>query len=350
MLEYLILKASEFEGKAPSEIQILPLGDHKDGRGRPFRVGPDQIQSILVNFENRKNDLVIDYHHQTTEPGAMAPAAGWIKSLEDRGEEGLWAQVEWTERGKNFIEAKEFRYLSPVLFAKKMDAQGFILPEVLHSAALTNDPAIDGMVPLINENLNNNPEESAMKEFLLKLSKLISLKEGATEDEIVAAVTVLINKAENPEIKPVLTLEVIESLGLQDVMKVLKLEAGATVSDVKATILALQQGSEAIQNLELKKLQTKIASMEATTLVNSAMVEGKIPAAQKEWAMQYATSDPDGFAMYVAKATRVVPMEPAPAGSEDEQQPVDDTTLGLAGQFGNSKEDLIKFGGLKENV
>ncbi len=350
MLEYLVLKLSEIDGKGPAEIQILPLGDHKDGRGRAFRVGAEQIQSILANFQKRTNDLVIDYHHQTTEPMAMAPAAGWIKSLEDRGESGLWGQVEWTERGAKFIEAKEYRYLSPVLFARKKSEDGFILPETLHSAALTNDPAIDGMVPLINEGLNQKQEEIVMEEFLLKLSKLVDLKENATEEEVLAAVTALKSQAENPEIKPVLTLEVINSLGIQDVMQVLNLEAGATVSDAKATILALHQGAEASQNLEMKKLVAKIASMEATTLVNSAMEEGKITAAQKDWAMNYATSDREGFVTFVAKAARVVPVDSAPPGSEEENQVVDETTLSMAAQFGNTEEDLAKFSGLKKSA
>lgn len=350
MLEYLVLKLNEIDGKAPSDIQILPLGDHKDGRGRSFRVGTDQIRSIMENFQKRTNDLVIDYHHQTVDPLVMAPAAGWIKNLEDRGESGLWAQVEWTERGKKFIEAKEYRYLSPVLFARKKSEDGFILPDTLHSAALTNDPAIDGMVPLINEGLNQNQEEIVMKEFLLQLSKLIGLKEDATEAEVVAAVTALRSQAENPEIKPVLTLEVIEALGVQDLMNVLKLETGATVSEVKATILALHQGAEAVQNLELKTLKDKIASMEATTLVSSAMEEGKISAAQKDWAMKYAATDPQGFSTFVAKAARVVPLESIPQGAEEQKKVADETTLSMAAQFGNTEEDLAKFGGLQTSA
>ncbi len=348
--EYLVLKFTDIDGKAPSEIQILPLGNHKDGRGRAFQVGPDQIELILANFSKRTNDLVIDYEHQTTEPGGLAPAAGWIKKLENRGESGLWAEVEWTVRGKNFIEAKEYRYLSPVLFASKKSKGGPLIPHLLHSAALTNDPAIDGMVPLINKDSNLNLEEIAMQEFLLKLTKLIGLKEDASEEEVLAALSVLKNKAENPEIKTVLTQDVVDALGVQDVMGVLELKAGATVSDVKATILALHQGSEAVQNLELKNLKTKIAGMEANALVNSAMEEGKVTAAQKDWAVKYATDDPEGFGTYVAKASRVVPMDPAPKGSEEDQQIVDETTLDLAGQFGNSKEDLVKFGGLKETA
>ena len=349
-IQYFVLNVSEMDGKAPNEIQILPLGNHTDGRGLKFHVGPDQIQSILSNFKKRTNDLVIDYEHQTTQPGAIAPASGWIKSLEDRGEDGLWASVEWTERGKQFIESKEYRYLSPVLFARKRNDEGMILPERLHSAALTNDPAIDGMVPLINNGLNPNQEEIAMKEILLQMKKMLGLKEEASDQQVIEALTLLKNKADKPEITNVLTQEVIDALGIQDVLEVLELKAGATVSEVKATVLALKQGADAVQNLKIENLEKKLASMKAESLVNSAMAEGKITAAQKEWAIEYAASDPEGFGVYVAKASQVVPVKSAPKGPEENEEQVDENALAIAGQFGNSKEDLEKFGGLKQAV
>lgn len=131
-------------------IQLLPFGKVATSKGE-FLVDEISINEILKNFNGQQNDVVIDYEHQTLKD-VIAPAGGWLKRLENRNSGGLWGYVEWTSRALNHIKAREYRYISPTIYIRPSDNQAIRL----HSVALTNSPAIDGMQPLAAKlSLNN---------------------------------------------------------------------------------------------------------------------------------------------------------------------------------------------------
>ncbi len=326
-------------GSVSTEVHILPFGTFKDGKGLVAHVTKESLENILANFKARENDVVIDYEHQTL-TGKEAPAAGWIKSLIIK-DDGLWAQVEWTPRGEEQIKGKEYRYLSPVALAKKKDSHGRLIPERLHSAALTNDPAIDGMVPLAaKDHYENLNKESVMDEFLELLCKALGIDVKSTKEQVVAAVVAFKAAVDKgPELKEVIPKAVTEALGLK---------GDADASEVKATVLAMKAGAKPEHNEELIALKTKVAGMEANTLVCKAMEEGKVTADQKEWATKYATEDPNGFELFVAKAPKTVPMGKTPDGPTKSGAVITEEVGAMALTFGNSKADLVKYGGLQE--
>ena len=86
----------------------------------------------------------MDYEHQTLK-GVEAPAAGWVKELKLEGGQ-IMAVVQWTPRGAQYLENKEYRYLSPVVTVRRSDGKA----TGLHSLALTNTPAIEHMTPIVN--------------------------------------------------------------------------------------------------------------------------------------------------------------------------------------------------------
>lgn len=314
--EFLLLKSLDMK-EAPAEIQIAPLGEFEDAYGRKFRITQEDVQNILANAGAKTNELVIDYEHQTLS-GSEAPAAAWVKKLIDKTKEGIWAVVDWTERAKQYLQNKEYRYLSPVLLARTKDADGYYHPEMLHSAALTNTPQIDGMVPIVNRNcgkcaINPHGRDTAHrvptenKEVEMeKLLELLGLKPEATEDEAVLALTALKAKAEkSPEVKEIVPKGIVESLGLKE---------GASLSEITGTILALKQPGNVVSLQEFQELKKKLAIRDRDDLVALAMKDGKIDGAQKEWAEGYALKDPEGFKVFVAKAPVVVPMDKLPGG------------------------------------
>ena len=130
----------------PTEIKILPMGNVHSQKG-DFLVDDESYRLILKQFQNRNLDLVIDYEHQTLN-NVQAPAGGWIKMLY-KSDDAIIAKVEWTERAKEYLKNKEYKYLSPVVCCRKSDRKAV----ELHSAALTNTPAIDGMFPIVNSAL-----------------------------------------------------------------------------------------------------------------------------------------------------------------------------------------------------
>ena len=139
-------------GTVPEEIKILPLGHVHSQKGE-FDVDDESVALIQKRFKDRKVDLVIDYEHQTLKD-VQAPAGGWIEDIY-KGEDAVIAKVRWTDRAKEYIKNREYRYLSPVVMVREADKKAVSL----HSAALTNTPAIDGMFALANsidiDNMND---------------------------------------------------------------------------------------------------------------------------------------------------------------------------------------------------
>jgi phage I-like protein len=94
----------------PEEIKILPLG-HVHSQKGDFEVDDESVELIRKQFKSRKLDLVIDYEHQTLKD-VQAPAGGWIEDIY-KGEDAVVAKVKWTDKAKEYLRNREYRYLSP---------------------------------------------------------------------------------------------------------------------------------------------------------------------------------------------------------------------------------------------
>lgn len=137
-------------------LQLLPAGAFKAVDGRPFDVESGQwfidkivFEAMMQNTPHQETDLVLDYEHQTLNSpknGNPAPAAGYfnLTEIEWREGQGVFIKPRLTPKATDFIEGKEYRYLSCVFAYDKITGH----PSYIHSAALTNRPAVDGMEPL----------------------------------------------------------------------------------------------------------------------------------------------------------------------------------------------------------
>lgn len=128
-------------------IHVAPEGEwrgHPDGE---FSLSREMFAATLASFDAQRNPVAVDYGHAATEPGE-APAAGWGQRLAVR-DDGLWCEVEWTQRAAAAIRAGEYRYCSAVFLFDAPDRRtGERVPCQLHSIALTNVPFIDGQQPI----------------------------------------------------------------------------------------------------------------------------------------------------------------------------------------------------------
>lgn len=141
----------------PGAVLIAPWGEVESTNGR-FVVDEESVSEVIAAFRAQGTDIPIDYEHQSlggsyASPSGQAPAAGWIRALRavppaeaGEGLAGLFAEVEWTGGGRAKLAAREYRYLSPVVIVRRSDRRVV----ALHSAALTNKPAIAGMRPIVN--------------------------------------------------------------------------------------------------------------------------------------------------------------------------------------------------------
>lgn len=167
-----VLSSAEEIGEAPEWVKVLPLGHVSSEKGN-FVVDSESFLLIKENMRSRNIDVVIDYEHQTL-ANIQAPASGWIKELSLKAD-GIYAKVEWTERAKAYLLNREYRYLSPVVTVRKQDGK----VTRLHSAALTNAPAINSMTPIINS--NKPREENELDQFMEYILKMLNLSQNDLE-------------------------------------------------------------------------------------------------------------------------------------------------------------------------
>lgn len=341
--------------EAPEWIQLLPMGE-TIANGEKFIVDDQAIQEMIQDFSQRENDAVLDYEHQTFD-GVEAPAAGWIVEMEGRPD-GLWGRVEWTDRGKSYVEAKEYRYISPVMYVRETDSRCYCLL----NAALTNHPAIDGMTPV---SAKENKGGSKM-ELLQKLIELLGLSPEATEEEVVGAVTELQGASggeiSQEDLETAITEAVEEAVGdtLESVEEVLvevdeALASGDQVVAAKASrklkkILAKSAGKvdsakyqkkESSAEKELKKFKAEMA-------VDKAIQDGKLTPAQKAGAIQLAMKDSGAFELMMKSAPKVVALrEEVAGGGIQTGMRISATQEEVNRKMGIKPEDFEKYGGKK---
>ena len=289
------------------------------------------MELIKLYFSERKVDLVIDYEHQSLD-NTQAPAAGWITEI--GSEDGaVTAKVKWTDKAGEYLKNREYRYLSPVVLVRKSDKKAV----AIQSVALTNTPAIDGMFPVVNsltgEEDNEKPKEKKMD--IKELRILLGLDENATEEDVKKKIAEIKEKAENQaEEKPI---PVANSV----VLSLLGLDEKAKTEDVVTAVMSFNSNKADEEKEELKK---KLEEREADDLVQTALKDGKISAAQKEWAMSYALSDKDGFKNFLNKAPDVVPMgrtETVQTGGKTEAH--DELTAKILKDCRITDKDVEKF-------
>ncbi len=283
----------------PNWLRLLPMGEVSLVDGRPsFLVDAESLAEVVQAFAARGTDLVIDYEHQSLK-GGQAPAAGWIKDLEVR-EDGLWAQVEWTEQAEEYIRRREYRYFSPVL---RLDPESR-RPRELMNVGLTNAPAIRGLTPLVAkwggealaaakaaDLLEGNPTWAICGETFEAAEELkarLGLEAGTTGATLLREAAAL----------------------LRDLACQLGLPAEAEASRIKGRVEALKANETDTQKLqtELTDLKARLQEETVNRMVEEALMAGKISPAQREWALSYCRQDPESFKTYVDKAPRVVPV------------------------------------------
>ena len=261
-------------GGVPEEIRLLPLG-HVHSQKGDFLVDEESFRMIEKRFLEKKIDLVIDYEHQTLKD-VQAPAGGWIKSL-SFGTDAIIAKVEWTDRAKEYIANKEYRYLSPVIMVRKSDKRA----AYIHSAALTNTPAIEGMFTIANSLDINDLEEMEEKHMdLVKLAKKLGLPETASEEDVLKALDNALGpepkKAEEGKEDPKTTPEdgPAEMVANSTILGALGLEENAKTEEVTASIMQLKAGN-ADDRAEILRLKGILAEKDVDELVGKALKAGK---------------------------------------------------------------------------
>jgi len=130
------------------EILAVPAGHVTTSDGDTYLLDRQAANLTIARFREHGVKLPIDIEHSTIhkgEVGEPAPAVGWIDELAFNEQRGLFASVQWTDKGRKSIQDGEVKYASPVIAIRKSDGRVV----ALHSIGLTNKPAIAHMPELI---------------------------------------------------------------------------------------------------------------------------------------------------------------------------------------------------------
>lgn len=277
---------------------MLPDGEFSAEDGRPVDVPGrrwlmDQIAAdqLLADLRKRVNKIVIDYEHQTLlseENGKPAPAAGWLKGTEFEYEPGagLFARnPKWVGEAAGYIENEQYAYLSSVFEYDRKTGR----PTRFRHAALTNDPALDGMAALAalkhtTTDDDTTQEETLMNELLKKLLAAIGIDitdaDLADENKLKELVDQAVSQAGEQKTKAEAAEGEVAALkasgGKPDLTKFVPI---AVANELRGQVAALSANA---------------GTVELDTLISSARAEGRLVASEEKWARDL--SEQNGFA------------------------------------------------------
>lgn len=222
-------------------LKIGVRGKWEGHRSGAFNLTENDFNQMILNASKLGIDIVVDYEHATIYNPDKAPAAGWILTspLMLKVKDGeLYCKIDWTDTAKAHIAQKEYRYLSPVFVPNTADRKsGKNIGWTLHSIALTNTPFLTELDAITNKQPKIKEEKDMSKELQEKLDAAEAQLEKKDEE----------------------------------------------IKNLKAQIEA---NKKTLEEHEKKA---------CTATVEAAIAEGKITEDQKDWAIDYALKDNEGF-------------------------------------------------------
>ena len=331
-------------GNTDGLIKIVPKGQFAPVDGRTdtgvahWTMTASLAQQIIAAFDAGQTDLVVDYEHATlkaAETGQQNPAAGWISKYVWDDDRGLMGEVKWTQRAKDMIDSGEYRYLSPVL---EYDTLGNV--RGLHSVALTNSPALDGMAlaALSRQNSIKPKQETSMnKEALIKL---LGLAADADDKDIEAALAEAQEKLGGKTLAEALTPHKEEPQGG---------EGDAGKSEDKPQGGNADDGEVAELKAQVAALSKKVIAMEvggtSDGLIRAALSDGRLLPHQEASARQLAAKDPEAFKNLMEGSLKLAALSKTQTGgkgAEGGEPALTPEEIEVAKQLGISAEDYQK--------
>jgi phage I-like protein len=330
------------DGQAPDWVHLIPAGRFTgvDGRG-PYSL--KDVDAVLATSAPAGIDPVIDYDHQTDLAavkgvGGTAPAAGWVKEFEARAD-GIWGRVEWTARAAAAIAAREYRYISPVFQHTK---SGEVL-KVLR-AGLTNNPNLQ-LTALASQETDLSklkPEGVPMEELLKELAGAFGLPEDSDRKAVVAHATQLVagSSAQATAIAAMAKAAGAKEDAAPDAV-VTAVQAAIT----KAPAEVVPDPEKFVPAEVVTSLQAQVRELmgdKTTQVVDQAIKDGKVPPANRDWAIAYHSKDPEGFAKFLGGQPAIVTAGAAPGGKIDGEGPLDADDLAMCSAMGIDPEEFKK--------
>lgn len=303
-------------GEEPKWIQVAAEGEYRGHHTGVFKLDAAVFEQVIANFRAhpayRADDdgvgcedvIPFDWRHASEDaPGDIHAQAAhaWARELEvRRGADGklqLWALTRFLEHTRQLIKQHRIKWTSVALWPEAKDPRsGANVGWYLSSIAFTNDPFIQGMVPVAAARAASH-QEPVMNRFLQLAAAHLKLSNDIAHDEEKVGAAVV--KCAADYTSALQTLSALEDqLGTKDPKELLK-----KLSDL---FMVRAKLDEVLPQLEQMKEQQAAAEEQAMAAeVDSAIAAGRARSVDRSALLFFRKHNPEGF-----KATYTPP--PAP--------------------------------------
>jgi phage I-like protein len=193
-----IMAFSEKNNEPPTHIKVLPIDTTiQSPLYGPVKLTAAIATDMIKNFNDNVRasstsaGIPIDFEHGDTQFKDMA--AGWIKKLFSE-KDGLYADVEWTEPGKDALQKKLYKFYSPGFYLKGYEdpETGKPYENVMTGGGLVNHPGMPhSLPPIVNDEKNHLTDEKKShivfveikKDNTMKLPEIIAKAKADRTDE-----------------------------------------------------------------------------------------------------------------------------------------------------------------------
>ncbi|MEL5454795.1 phage protease [Serratia ureilytica] len=331
---------------AGPRVQLFPAGAFRAMDGRPDDIPHWYIDAALAQVlidvaAQRNTPYCFDYEHQTLHSktnGKPNPAAGWFSRLEWVEGKGLFAvDVEWTEAARAMIEAKEYRFISPLF---NYDAQGNVKHFI--NAALTNTPALDDMEALLAAASQQLTGENTVDELLEQLRWMLNLPLSSTEDDIKIELQKLIDRLSDNQGTAAASVNLLELLTQKD-ERIAALSAQTTDNPDPAKFVPVSVLTSVQQ--QLAALSQKVTGGEVNGLIQAALSDGRLLPDMQEWAETLGNKDIASLKAFLDKAPKVAALNAMQTGGKSptdvlDKSGLDADALAVCSVFGHDPKDV----------
>jgi len=332
-----IMSIPKLGKEPPSRVLLWRWGANPTAKGT-FWLTKDSAKNIIENFNQRGNPLVFDVDHKAFDDKAeinQKVAAGFSASLSTDAE-GIWADnMVWTDLGYKLIKDGGYLFDSPVIISSAKN----VITKLI-AGSITNFPAKNNAQPLLfsmgdgttmDEELMSKVKPLREMQFALgtilnSLQKTMELYNSGEIDELCKLMgshipdwsmslskfvdtidpdgkTLPADEESEEEEKEEKKIEIevpIQNTAKEDEVVTLS-EEPAVVPEVqedasvlKASILALNDNNKILEQ-SLDALRKEAEILRKQSKIDQAIIDHKIPAAEKEKFMSFSDAALDVY-------------------------------------------------------
>lgn len=170
-------------------VKIAPIGTFKgynagSNEAVDETIDNTSLDNIIKNYDG--NELLVDFDHKSMKDPMQrdTTAAGWASELvaiKDAGDiAGLYCRIKWTDEGRQAVESRKYRFLSPTF---QLDEDN--RPMKLLNIGLTNKPAFTTLPPILNTEATT--QEDISKEYLdMTKEELVDIVNSCIDEKMKA--------------------------------------------------------------------------------------------------------------------------------------------------------------------